>query len=944
MKIKLAGGKVGGSVRTPREDPNTLRSKAYVRLVDLISEGPTKGFVGPSGIDLVDCILSDLGQPDIVGGALSYDNARFIKDGFGVVTGVKAGSFISPIVGASSGYPLPLTLPLETPEIEAIIEGDGEGAKITVHVLSSGVDQRGVVYGIKLVSGGSGYTTVKVSIPPSVGQGIYLDDIPLQRSDNLAFNFQDVRLVYRLGGALQEPMTGFEQVEEVVDGAEKYPIAKADSIAGAPGYTVVLTNKNYDRALLDIELREGFYYTDLETGDIKEISGENAVRVQITQQYKGDGDVTYGSTEYPFGDEFYTLSGKTMSPYVRTIEGTLRKNPSSNTHSWKINIRRLSEDDSTFDNPSSRRTSFGLGRITGITDEKLRYPNSTLVGIEINAEQFSRIPVRSYNKRFLIIQVPSNYFPPSSVRPDGTIRQFAEYNRRVNEDGSVEAVYENGTLVEQVWDGTFYDSWSNNPAWVFYAVCTHSRYGLGHWLPGANKWNLYKIARYCDEIVYSGYYNGGFAFPEPRFTCTLYVQSEVEAFKFLSDLAGCFRAAVYWSGGQLFPVQDSPKSISHIFTRANVVDGMFVYSSTARRARHNVATVFFNDPEDSYKLKPVVVEDVDGIRRYGRNEISMTRFACTSRGEARRFAEWILKTELANADVVNFRVASIGGMLTPGMIIGVLDETRSRASYQGRIADIGTDDSGRSVVTLDRRIPDDQLPEILQNNQYRFFCTNPTEFKLPSEVSSVEDLDDVLRAQLTPEFSVFSFGLDGFSRTTLILNGKLPDSVLPGQVWGLKNPLLNPQQFRILGIEEIKPTVYEISAVEYHVQIFATIDQGVPYSEDPITYDVSGWKRPEPVKSIFLYVNSKEEQGLLVYTLTASWEPSTPAYVKEYQVYLRKGLGNYKLITATSATSVDFRLEEPDNYCVKVFVVGVGNVKSAATEACTVVGTISGEN
>lgn len=945
--IQGSGKGAGGSVRSPVEDPNTIRSRALARFVDLLSIGPMQGFVHNGNI-LTDCILEDIGQPSISGGGLVFDPAKFVFDGDVVVAFKSASGSPVPIFGDSSGYPT-------SAQLDALIEGDGTGAVVKVVTYTALEHPTGKVKGLKVTAAGTGYTTVKVRIPPVVGLAIFFDDIPLQRPDTLAFNFRNVKLQYRLGHDDQSPMTGFEFVEEIVEGSESGgPIEYKDSLgptgehdSNEPAWSVVLTNKEFDRLVITLGLREGFYIQNPTNGDISAVRGNDVVRYRIDYQYSdGSG---YGSHKHLFGAGIFTFEGKTMSAAQKTIEATLFKNPNASQHNWKINFYRLSvdDDDPSYSNPSTRHTKFWVEQVVGVTDVKLRYPNCALVGIEIEADQFSRIPKRSYRVRLQIVQVPSNYFPAGSIRADGTKRVLAEYNRRVNEDGSIEEVRDSeGRIVEQTWDGTFYDSWTSNPAWVFYAVCTDRNIGLGEYMTGANKWSLYKIGRYCDQGVSSGYSNGAFGFTEPRFTCNTVIQSEVDAHKFLSDLAASFRCLMYWATGTMWAVQEAPTKVSHIFTSANIVGGVVVYAGSDRKVRHTVAIVYFNDPDDGFKLKPAIYEDYAGILRYGRRVVEVTRFACSSRGEARRHAIYIVKSETNLTEAPTFKVGAIGALLRPGMVVGLHDEKRSQLRYAGRIVGLSHDAEGRSVILLDRRIPDDQLPANIPNTSYRFYCNKPAAYVPASAVASLADVEAAVRAQLTEDYTVLSFGLQADGNTSVTIAGVLPPEVVPNCVWGLKNPSVQPQLIRLLGVAEDKNVrqQYELSGIEFSNALFDAIDKDAPYSEPPITYDTSAWKVPNAPTNLRLHVNSKSEQGILVYTLTVSWSPASQGYAKEFQVWVQKGLGNYQQRTVTGNTSIDIRLEEPDNYCVRVYAVGVSGSRSSAAESCTIVGTVSGAN
>jgi predicted phage tail protein len=311
--------------------------------------------------------------------------------------------------------------------------------------------------------------------------------------------------------------------------------------------------------------------------------------------------------------------------------------------------------------------------IVGIVDQSFRYPNTALFGMKIGAENFSAVPKVAIDMLGIKIKIPSNYNPISRT-------------------------------YSGIWNGVFKTEYSNNPAWIFYDLLTNSRYGCGQFIDESqvDRYSLYSIAQYCDELVPDG--KGGM---EPRLTFNAYVTDRGEAYDVLNSLAASFRGMLYFAEGSVVAIQDRPKNISKIFSPSNVIQEVddngnvtgppFQYEGTARKARKTVALVSWNDPEDSYKGKIEYVEDSPGINRYGYHETEVRAFGTTSQGQAQRVGRWILITNQLETETVTFKTGTEGFFVLPGEIVGVADPAKGGKRYGGRVADATT-----SVVTLDQ--------------------------------------------------------------------------------------------------------------------------------------------------------------------------------------------------------------------------------------------------
>jgi predicted phage tail protein len=356
-------------------------------------------------------------------------------------------------------------------------------------------------------------------------QSVYLDDTPIQNPDG-SYNFTGVTLETRPGTQQQSYIPGFSSVEnEVAVGVE----CKANQ-------PVVRTINDPDVDAVRIKVSiPTLTLQDTTNGDLNGTSVSYAIDVQA----HGAGYVQILAD---------TVSGKTTSRYQRSYYI-----PLTGTGPWDVRLRRITADSTQ----TSLQNKTFLESYTEVIESKLRYPNSALMALRVDASQFTSIPRRSYDLKLLRVRIPSNYFPET--------RSYAG-----------------------VWDGTFKVAWTDNPAWCFYDLVTSTRYGLGSFIPESqvDKWALYRVARYCDELVPNGL--GGY---EPRFTCNLYLQSREQAYKVVQDMASIFRGMAYWSGGAITVTQDAPQDAVYQFTAANVIGGEFAYQGSSARARHTVALV-----------------------------------------------------------------------------------------------------------------------------------------------------------------------------------------------------------------------------------------------------------------------------------------------------------------------------------------------------------------
>jgi hypothetical protein len=371
----------------------------------------------------------------------------------------------------------------------------------------------------------------------------------------------------------------------------------------------------------------------------------------------------------PAGKDYATLTiaGKlNQGPYIETFEWTgLNMKSTSFTVGWEIEIEPVYEESVD----ANIVLKSAIDSVTEIYDDFLAIPHTAGVLTTFDSRYFSSIPQRAYDTRLLKVKIPSNYDPFSK------------------------------TYVG-IWNGSFNLGWTDNPAWCFYDLITNRRYGLGKYVDPdlTDKWTLYEIAQYCDQLVSSGGSGTGL---EPRFTCNVLISSREDAYKVVNDMASIFRAIVFYNGGLIFASQDRPKDPLYIFNNSNVKDGEFTYSNTSKRVRRNVALVRYNDKENFFKPAVKYVESREGLIRFGIKEIEVSAFGCTSEGQAERLGKWTLLSENLESELVNFETSLPAMYLKPGDIVFVQDQNRQNKILGGRTYELN-----RNYAILDVKYED----------------------------------------------------------------------------------------------------------------------------------------------------------------------------------------------------------------------------------------------
>ena len=471
----------------------------------------------------------------------------------------------------------------------------------------------------------------------------------------------------------------------------------------------------------------------------------------------------YSSSNWELGKK-ETIQGKVDEAYIRSSRINLSEagfQDKKGFQGWNIRIVRTTPESlSSF----LRHQSF-VDSIVEVYGTKLRYPYSSMVYSQFDARSFSRVPSRAYDTKLLKVKVPNNYNPiiksygtsagSMGTKVQGIAVGTATNSNTLNNGKTWNRLSSNATVE---WNGEFNKDkvWTDNPAWCFYDLITNPIYGLGDYISPnqIDKWVLYEIAQYCDELVDDTY--GGF---EPRFTINHIITSREEAYKVLNDLSSVFRGICYYTNGSIFSTQDKFKSAVHSFNNTNVVDGNFTYSSSAKKARHTVAVVRYNDKRNWYQPAIEYMEDEEAVKRYGIRELETTALGCTSRGQARRFAKWIIASESQETETVSFQAGLEGAYLRPGDVVTIYDNNRNPLKYSGRTNAVTPLTVARGTVLDENQIVPaarstvnsvvlDQSVDLEKNKKYKFSILTPTYDYSNENVGNSTELDGVRRTQI----------------------------------------------------------------------------------------------------------------------------------------------------------------------------------------------------
>lgn len=563
-------------------------------------------------------------------------------------------------------------------------------------------------------------------------KSVYLDKTPLCNADG-TFNFKNVSVYANVGTQDQDVLPEFNSVEKEINVGSK-----------------ILKDKPLIKTVTDVNVTRIRMTLGVERLLRQEDNGDtNPTSVSMTIEVLKNNSVV--------GSQTYTFNGKYSNAYREMFDLTVPQPP------FSIRVSRVEPDSST---NKVQNTCF-WSSYTEIIDKEFAYPNTALIGIKIDSEYFSNVPVRNYEINGLIIKVPSNYNP------------------------------ETHTYTSDFWDGSFKSAWSNNPAWVFYDLVTNTRYGMGKRLQEFNidKWQLYAIGRYCDELVPDGF--GG---KEPRMTCNIWITDQRKAYDLINDICSIFRAMPVWNGQALTAIQDRKADPVWTYNNANTIGG-FTRQRSARKARHNTIQVEYIDASDFYEKKIESVSDDTLVARYGENVKKITAFGCTSRGQAYRTGRWLLETEKLETETITFTVGQEGVMHLPYDIIEIADSQYAGVNVGGRVWAVNG-----TQLTLDRSIE-------IDDNSY---------------------LSYVSARGITENVKIVSFN----KQNNVVTVAKNLNGIPELTVWGLSTKRITTGLYRAISIKEndnANGKTYTITALQHVPEKEDIVINGTHFDPKPQT-------------------------------------------------------------------------------------------------------------
>lgn len=654
-------------------------------------------------------------------------------------------------------------------------------------------------------------------------QSVYLEETPLQNPAG-GNNFEGVVFDFRYGTNDQAHIEGFPDIVS----------ESAVSVELKSETPWVRAISNTDLDAVNIRFKWGpLRSQNADNGDV------NGVLIEYKIDLQTDGGSWVEVLRAAMND-------KTSANYERSHRIDL---PSANT-GWTIRARRITPN-STSEYVSDKMY---VEAITEVIDLKLSYPNTALLGLQYDAETFSNVAKVAVDLKGIKLQVPSNYNPVARTYTG-------------------------------MWDGTFKRAYTSNPAWIYYDLCTSKRYALGDRLTSLmlDKWSLYRLAQYCDQMVSDG--KGG---QEPRFTCNVYLQSTEDAYVILSKLAGVFRAISYWDGNSIVCDADIPQDTYFTYTRANVIDGMFEYSGTRARDRHTVAKVAWDNPVNHYKTEYVYVRDEAAIAKLGVRIADIDAWGCTSEGQAQRAGLWALKSEQLETRTVSFKVGLDGYIPQPGKVIEIADELFAGRANGGRISAVS---ANRKIITLDR---DDVV------------CRAGDRLVVNGEDG---------RAQAR----IVSSKIGRNVTVTIAF-----DSVAAENVWVVDAQDLKTMKFRVMSVTQDEKHQFSITGLQYESAKYNAIDFGAFIDERPIS--IINPTLQAAVDSVLITSEIMVQQGLAVETMIISWLQAQGA--TKYQVEWRKDNSSWIKLPITGSNSVEVRGIYSGNYEARVTAVSAFDVAS----------------
>lgn len=654
------------------------------------------------------------------------------------------------------------------------------------------------------------------------GKDIYLDGTALENADG-SQNFSGVTWEFRAGTQAQKYIQGIPGTEN--------EISVGTEVSSATAWTRTFTNTQLSAVRLRLKWPSLFKQED--DGDLVGYSVNYAIDLQ-----------TDGGTWQTVLNT--SVTGKTTSGYERSHRIDLPQAGST----WTIRLRKINSDA----NSAKIGDTMTLQSFTEVIDAKLRYPNTALLYIEFDSSQFNgSIPQISCEPRGRVIRVPDTYDPET--------RTYS------------------GT-----WTGAFKWAWTDNPAWIFYDLVVSDRFGLGHRLTAANidKWTLYQVAQYCDQMVPDGKGGNG---TEPRYTCNVYIQDRNDAYTVLRDFAAIFRGMTYWGDDQIVALADMPRDVDFTYTHANVIEGRFTYSSSTTKNRYTNALVSWSDPDNAYSdaMEPVFEQAL--VSRYGFNQLEITAIGCTRQSEANRKGRWGILTN--NKDrVVTFDVGEDGNIPQPGYVIAVADRNLSGRDLGGRISAV----SGR-VLTLDRAPDASAADRIIVN--------------LPSGVAQSRTIQSVTGNKVT-------------------VTTAYSETPVAQAVWVIESDELYAQQYRVITVTDNNDGTFTIVGANHDPDKYARIDTGAIIDQRPVSVIPPG--NQSPPANIVISSFSMVQQNISVETMRVSWDQAQNAIA--YEAQWRRNDGNWVNVPRSSTTSFDVPGIYAGRYLVRVRAINAAEISS----------------
>lgn len=701
---------------------------------------------------------------------------------------------------------------------------------------------------IKGAKAGSGEARKAVIAPDSAQSKTYIKILYGLSEGEVEGLANGLQSVYLEETPLQNPAGGnnFEVVADFRNGTNDQ-----DHIEGFPDIS--------SESSINVELKSGTPWirsvsnTDIDAvrirlkwGPLREQNADNGDVNGITIQYAFDLQTDGGTWVEVLNTQ---ISDKTSTNYERSHRIDL---PKANT-GWTIRVRRLTPN-STSEYISDKMY---IDALTEVIDLKFSYPNTALLGLQYDAEAFSNVAKVAVDLKGIKVKVPTNYDPVSRTYTG-------------------------------MWDGSFKRAYTNNPAWIYYDICTAKRYALGDRLTSAmlDKWSLYRLAQYCDQMVDDG--KGG---QEPRFTCNVYLQTTEDAYSILGKLAGVFRAISYWDGNSIVCDADIPQDTYFTYTRANVIDGIFEYSGTRARDRHTVAKVAWDNPTNHYKTEYVYVRDEPAIAKLGVRIAEIDAWGCTSEGQAQRAGLWALKSEQLETRTVSFKVGLDGYIPQPGKVIEIADELFAGRANGGRISAVS---ANLTTITIDRD---------------NVVCSAGDRLVVNCE-------DGKAQARIVSS-------VDGRNITVVAAF----DSVAAQNVWAVDAQDLKTMKFRVMSITQDEKHQFSITALQYEPAKYDAIDYGAFIDERPIS--IINPTIQEPVTSVAISSETMVQQGLSVETMIIAWPQAQGA--TKYQIEWRKDDGSWIKLPVTGNNSVEVVGIYAGNYQARVTAINAFDVASLPT-------------